>query len=256
MTTTLRSGSSVAPPSMCLPLARFLRLLILVAATLVATTASASFHLWVITEVYSNASGAVQYVVLQTSAGGQEFLAGHPLTASQGGNSRSFTFASNLPGDTTNRKFLIGSQGFANLGIVTPDYVVPNGFLFLPGGTINFAGVNSLTYSALPSDGIHAIDRNGNSVATTPTNFAGATGAIVDCLFTWAERTYPQYFAPAGAASITFPPYYYRRYSGTGNYLATSSADNHLWALGPATGNVLLDVGPIGNFLAPAGCSP
>jgi len=76
-----------------------------------------------------------------------------------------------------------------------------------------------------------------------------------DCLFSWAERTYPQFFSPAGAASVTYAPYYYRYYSGTGNYLATSSADNHVWVLGPISEDSLLDVGLITNLLTRAGCS-
>ena len=81
------------------------------------------------------------------------------------------------------------------------------------------------------------------------------TISVADCLFNWAERTYPNLFAPAGAVSATYAPYYYRYYSGTANYLATSSADNHVWVLGPASGNALLDVGPVASFLTPAGCS-
>jgi len=77
-----------------------------------------------------------------------------------------------------------------------------------------------------------------------------------DCIFNWAERSLPQYFSPVGVLSATYAPYYYRYYSGTGNFLATSSADNHLWVIGQVTGNSLLDVGPISSFLSIAGCSP
>ncbi|MCX7174771.1 MAG: S8 family peptidase [Proteobacteria bacterium] len=76
-----------------------------------------------------------------------------------------------------------------------------------------------------------------------------------DCVFNWAERTLPKYFAPAVPASTTSAPYYFRYYSTTRNYLATSSVDNHLWALGPDTRNNLLDLGPVASFLTTAGCS-
>lgn len=84
----------------------------------------------------------------------------------------------------------------------------------------------------------------------------GAYGQLdnSDCIFNWAERTYQPYFSPPVATSATYAPYYYRYYSGTGNYLATSSADNHLWVLGPSFGNGLLDVGPVTSFLGLAGC--
>jgi len=83
-----------------------------------------------------------------------------------------------------------------------------------------------------------------------PLQTAGA-----DCIFNWAERVYPEYFSPARTASVTSGPYYYRYYAGTGNYLATSSADNHIWVLGLSFGNSLLDVGLMTGFLATAGCS-
>jgi hypothetical protein len=141
-------------------------------------TASATFHLWRLNQIYSDASGTVQYVELATAASGQNFLSGHALTASQGMTSHSFTFPTDLPGDTTNHTFLIATQGFASLGIVTPDYVVPNGFLFLSNATVDFAGVDSVTYATLPTDGIQAIDRSRNLVINSPTNFAGATGSV------------------------------------------------------------------------------
>jgi len=236
-----------------------LRFMLAAAALLWAQTAGASFHLVSITEVYSDASGNVQYVVLQANAGGQQFLAGHKITATQGSTTNSFTFPANLPGDTAGHKFLIATQGFANLGLVTPDYVVQNGFFFTSNASINYAGVSTVAYGSLPTDGIHAIDALGNVVKTTPVNFAGASAAIVDCMFNWAERLFPQFFAPAGGAtSQNLAPYYYRHYSGTDNYLATSSADDHVWVLGPSFPNngQPLDVGAIATYLPQSGCTP
>jgi hypothetical protein len=233
------------------------RFLLVASALIWAQTAGASFHLISISEVYSDASGNVQYVVLQANAGGQQFLAGHKITATQGGATNSFTFPADLPGDTAGRKILIATQAFANLGIVTPDYVVPNGFLFTSNASVNYAGVSTVAYGSLPTDGIHAINAAGSVVKTTPTNFAGASAAIVDCLFNWAERTFPQFFAPAGnAPSQNFAPYYYRFYSGTGNYLASSSADDHVWVLGPISGGNTEDVGAVAAYLPQSGCTP
>jgi uncharacterized repeat protein (TIGR02543 family) len=73
-----------------------------------------------------------------------------------------------------------------------------------------------------------------------------------DCIFDWAERDFPQYFSPAKASSAYYQNYYYRYYAATGVYLATN--DNILWALGPPTRNVLLNLGPMSNFLQAAGC--
>lgn len=75
----------------------------------------------------------------------------------------------------------------------------------------------------------------------------------VDCLFNWAESTYPQLLAPP-AVSATAEPYYYRYYSQTNAYVGTSSVDNHVYYLGPASANALLDLGPLSTWLATSGC--
>lgn len=75
-----------------------------------------------------------------------------------------------------------------------------------------------------------------------------------DCLFNWAERTYPQYFAPAVPTDATLATYTYRYYSGTKNYLAVSSTDNNVYVLGPVSGNTLVQVGPVASFLGVSGC--
>jgi len=79
-----------------------------------------------------------------------------------------------------------------------------------------------------------------------------------DCMFEWLERTYSQYLSPAGSVSATAPglPYYYRYYTGTGTYVATSSADGALWLLGAPTGGALLNVGAAMHYAAAAGCNP
>jgi Ca2+-binding RTX toxin-like protein len=91
----------------------------------------------------------------------------------------SFTFPANLPSESTaDTSVLIATQGFADLGIVTPNYIVPAGFLFTSGGTLNFAGADIVTYTALPTDGTHSVNRSGVVATATPTNFAGATGQL------------------------------------------------------------------------------
>ena len=75
-----------------------------------------------------------------------------------------------------------------------------------------------------------------------------------DCLFNWAERSYATLFAPPAATSITLAPYYYRYYSQTSAYLATSSADNHLYYLGPISNSSILDLGALSTWLTTASC--
>ena len=140
---------------------------------LAALPAAATFHLWRMTELYSNADGTVQYLELSTTAGGQQFLAGHSL--SSGAND--FDFTSNLPSDSANHTFLVGTAGFAALHIVTPDYIVPNGFFSFGGGSINFAGVDTWNHGALPGGNL-SLNRNGTTGPASPKNFAGQTGSL------------------------------------------------------------------------------
>ncbi|MEO8101890.1 MAG: hypothetical protein ABI790_05155 [Betaproteobacteria bacterium] len=159
-----------------------------------AGSAHATFHLWRITEIYSNADGSVQFIELTALAGGQQFLAGHQITSLQGAQSKSFTFPTNLPGDsaevtgagyygpetnTDYKSFLIGTQGFAALNGVRPDYIVPNGFLFTANGTVNFADADIVSYTSLPTAGGLSIDANGTTAVNSPKNFAGNTGSVV-----------------------------------------------------------------------------
>jgi hypothetical protein len=176
-------------------MANTLRRLVVTALALafswLATSASASFHTFQIDQIFSSADGTVQYVVLHEVAGlnGENFLAGHMLTSTQGGMTQTYTFPANLPGGsmgmyggmdspTAFAHVLIASQGFAQMGLVQPDYVVPNGFLPLTNGTLNYAGVDQVSYTALPTDGVSALDRGGMTVHNLAVNFAGASGSV------------------------------------------------------------------------------
>ena len=157
------------------------RIAFLFLATLAATLpAQAIFHLWAIDEIFSTADGRVQYIEFRALTGGQQFLGGHSLTASGGPNpQRSYSFPGALPGDTEGRRFLVGTTSFAALGVVAPDYVVPDGFLSPGGGTISFAeGADTWTYPALPADGRLSLSRDGTTAVNSPRNFANATGTI------------------------------------------------------------------------------
>jgi hypothetical protein len=155
--------------------------------------ANATYHLNQITQLYSNADGTVQFIELKAYSSGQQYLAGHTVISSQGATSRSFAFPSDLPGDTgetmsdpyyggmstTYKSFLIGTQGFAALGVVTPDYVVPNGFLFATNGKVTFGeGADTLSYASLPTDGKLALNRNGATSVNAPINFNGVSGSV------------------------------------------------------------------------------
>ena len=143
-------------------------------------SAAATFHLYTINELYSNADGSVQFIKLTVDGfSGQNLLAGRTISASQGALTNSYTFPSDLPSAATqNTSVLIATQAFANLGIVTPDFIVPPGFLFAGSGTVNYADVDFWTYPALPIDGSLSLGRNGTTGVNSPKNFAGAMGTV------------------------------------------------------------------------------
>ena len=112
----------------------FPRWLTLAAFALVAASARAEFHTFQIEQMYSNADGSVQFVILHESQGmnGENFLGGQVLSSTHAGVTKTFLFTQNLPGDycdsyygctpspTANRRVLIASQGFAALNLVAP----------------------------------------------------------------------------------------------------------------------------------------
>lgn len=106
-----------------------------------------TFHRYEIREIFSSADGTIQYIELGVgNFNNEHFWAGHDISASNGGAPHVFEFESNLPsGQTANTTVLLATQGFANLGLVTPDFIIPPGFLFTAGGTVNFAGADTLS---------------------------------------------------------------------------------------------------------------
>ena len=139
-----------------------------------------SFHLYQVHEIFSNADGTVQFIEMAVGPfNGESFWAGQSITVTSGVAVNTFGFPADLPSTlTANTSVLIATQGFANLGIVTPDYIVPAGFLFTGGGVINYAGFDNLAYAALPTNGTLSVDRVGNIANASPTDFAGVTGHL------------------------------------------------------------------------------
>ena len=85
-------------------MAKFSMLKGLLAALLIgfAAAANASFHLWQIHELYSNADGTVQFVeFVCPNANGEQFIGGHMLVNIGGAGSTSFTFPTDLPSSAT-----------------------------------------------------------------------------------------------------------------------------------------------------------
>jgi len=164
------------------PSASFLSFLaVLTTALAFAPGAHASFHLFAIDQIYSNADGTVQFVVMYeaSTSGGEQFWAGNSFKSTHAGTTKTYVFPNNLPSSATGgRRVLIATAGFAALGLVTPDYTIPNGFLATDGGTVNYAGVDQVTYASLPTDGVNAINRSGAVIPNLATNFAGNSASV------------------------------------------------------------------------------
>lgn len=168
----------------------------LLALFLAAGNAQAAFHLWDITEVYSNADGSVQFVEFFTNTNSQDELFNHDVTST----ANTFTIPHDLGtadpignpnggGDnaTANKHFLIATPGFAALpGAPTPDYVFDaTNFFATVADTITLVSADSLAFTSgeLPTDGVNSLHEPfGGATRTTavnsPTNFAGVTGSI------------------------------------------------------------------------------
>jgi hypothetical protein len=195
---------------------------VLCATTMVAAPAQARpFHLWAIQEIYSNNSGTLQFIELTDQFGGQNLVPGNMVSVSNAGNTQTNSFTvpgNNLVGNTLDHMLLFGTAGIQAAGGPAPDYIIPNDFLFTGGGSINFFGLNSGTYTALPTDGILARMWQAGDIPNVETNFSGVTGSITPVpepttmmltpfavglggLFRWLSRRRAPPSSPANAAN-------------------------------------------------------
>src|SRR6266446_7399949 len=170
-----RTAESAVPPVTEVAMKRWLCSSISI-LMFVASGALANFHLFQIEQLFSNADGTVQFVVMHEFTGSnfENLWGGITLISTHAGVNKVFAFPNNLGStNTAGRRVLIATQGFGALGIVTPDYTMPNGFLPPNGGTLTYAGVDSVMFASLPTDGTTAINRNGVMIQNLATNFAG-----------------------------------------------------------------------------------
>ena len=143
--------------------------------------AHAAFHLWEFRELFSNADGTVQFIELFNAFDFEELAFGETFRATQGANTHDFVFPSDTPAPTANHHLLLATAAFASLpGAVTPDFIIPDGFLFTPNGKVENLVVlgDSLTYAVLPTDGILSLNADLTTGPNSPTNYAGQTGSI------------------------------------------------------------------------------
>ena len=96
---------------------------------------------------------------------------------------------------------------------------------------------------------------NGLAVQKVLNNIAPSVGGghnANECLFNWAEGSYPGLFGLVGQFTQVSSVFDYRYYPGTQSYVGVSSTDNHVYYQGP-DGN-RIDEGPWTSWLATANC--
>lgn len=74
------------------------------------------------------------------------------------------------------------------------------------------------------------------------------SGTDADRVFNYLEAAYPQFVAPANAASTELAGYYVRYYAGTNAYVGV--ADGQLYCLVPALSQDILPLGSVADWLA------
>lgn len=148
---------------------------------LAASPAFAGIHTWDVAEVFSNADGTIQFVELvdNGTTGGEINVGNGSITSSLGTISWS---NGAVTGPTNGRRYLIATPAFAALpGAPTPDVVVPpaNVPMFdIAGDTVSFGSVDSMTFPAVPTDGLQSIDDATGVGQNSPENYAGQTGSV------------------------------------------------------------------------------
>jgi hypothetical protein len=153
-----------------LPLCAFIGALIFAPAL-----ATAGHHTWKINEIYSDASGTVQFIEMTNANDNEQGLAAWSIVGDNG----TFDFLTNLGSTATGDKsILIATDAAVAAGAPTPDYVMDPGFLDITGDSLNYANnADIVAFGALPLD-LMSIDRNGVAQINSPTNFAGESGLV------------------------------------------------------------------------------
>ena len=185
-------------------LAALIRVAVALWPALASIAAAGALPMFRIAQIYSSLDGSTQFIRLTETDGlnGQHHFAGLALTSTHNGITKQFVFPSDLPTDqTANISILVAAspQGYVT-GLLpvsgnpytfwewnfSPDFVIPSRFLATDGASIDFAGVDHMSYAGLPTDGENAL---GHDLSVGP--------AIVA----------PSYCMPNGCGSFTiYPP--------------------------------------------------
>ncbi|SDH53298.1 DUF4214 domain-containing protein [Nitrosomonas sp. Nm132] len=142
-----------------------------------------SYH---INELYTDISGKIQFIEISLDpVNGETFRIDQTIRVTQDGSTTAIRLLKDLPNpNTAGATILVATQSFANLGIVTPDFIISDDFLFNCGSATvslinsDHSTSDAMTYFSLPIDGMNAINHDGVFGINSPKNLAGATGTV------------------------------------------------------------------------------
>lgn len=148
-------------------------------------SAFAGGHTWRVHEIFTNASGTVQFIEVWESAGtnGETGTAGHSVTSTT--NSKLIT--ANVAAPTAFKTLLFGTAAYDALpNSPTPDYIIPAGFFNPAGDTIGYSGLDTWVVpgGSIPTDGINSLTVTNHSThafvsgPNSPKNLAGVVGGV------------------------------------------------------------------------------
>lgn len=165
---------------------RLVRLAVIAAGVLFISSglALAGSHTWVFNEIFSNASGTIQFIELRESMGGngEIFVPGHHITTSTPPAHDFNIPPPNLPSTTGFKTLLFATPACAALpGFPTPDYTLNAApFFSVVNDTIACTGWPNFVYGSggLPTDGVHSRNAGGIITCNTPKNYAGVTATL------------------------------------------------------------------------------
>jgi|GEM_PF-1353749 len=156
--------------------------------------AQAKSHLWDMLRVFSNEAGNIQFIdmfVSDPAGTGEFYVQGKTLTS----NANDYVFPNNLPtgGSTYQTWILIATQDYADLpGAPTPDFIIPPQFFDPAGDELRYRStidVFTIPPGAMPTDGVHMLERDLSTPVNLGVNFAGeqatVTLAAIPALGTW-----------------------------------------------------------------------
>ena len=156
-----------------------MRRLLLASCLLFTLPAVASHHSWAIVEAFSNEDGTLQFVEWKASQGGHDSLSCCDIVARNTSTDATNTFRpTNISGSEENDNYLFATEAFAATYGIVPDQIIPDGFLTTTAGSVKYN--NTLSWSALPIDGVNSYNTGGEVQAATPTNFVDATKTVAD----------------------------------------------------------------------------